>query len=99
MSFWWRRDRLADIILRLMRKPPSERGAFVIALRGTITMADVEAFGGIGKLTDALEWLGPHLSYVLDLFDTAVRTQLSSSAARAEPRNKALTESTSVKQV
>jgi hypothetical protein len=76
MSFWWRRDRLADIILRLMRKPPSERSAFVIALRGAITMADVEAFGGIGKLTDALEWLGPHLSYVLDLFDASVRAQV-----------------------
>jgi hypothetical protein len=82
MSFWWRRHRLTDIINRFFMQPPSQREAFLGTNAGTIVMKDVEDFGGLERLADALDLLKEDGRSVFGLLETAVRNSLQ--AARSQ---------------
>jgi hypothetical protein len=78
MSFWWHHHRLVEIILRFLKKGQSEteRSTFLESYRGAITAKDVEDFGGIERLANALNAVGEYRHSVLDLFDPSVRATL-----------------------
>lgn len=83
MSFWWRRHRISDLISRFLTKTNTseERAAFLETYRATITTADVEEFGGIGQLSDALDSLREHASPVWGLFEPSVRAEITRRTA------------------
>jgi cupin-like protein len=76
MSFWWRRHRLTDIINRFFMQSPSKKEEFINVHLGTITMKDVEDFGGIARLADALDLLKEEGHSVMSLLDQSVRASL-----------------------
>lgn len=76
MSFWWRRHRLTDLINRFFMQSPSEKDAFLKLNSGTIVMKDIEDFGGIARLADALDLLKDEGRSVLRLLDQSVRASL-----------------------
>jgi [protein]-arginine 3-hydroxylase / protease len=76
MSFWWRHHRIADIINRYFGRPVSKRGDFLQSHKGTITMKDVEDFGGIERLIDGFNSLGEYRHSALDLLDISARATL-----------------------
>jgi hypothetical protein len=76
MSFWWRHHRIADIINRYFGRPVSKRGDFLQSHKGTITMKDVEDFGGIERLIDGFNSLGEYRHSALDLLDISTRAAL-----------------------
>lgn len=76
LSFWWRRHRISDLINRLLAKDPAERAAFLESHTSSVTADDVEEFGGIARLADALALLRERSRDVVDLFDSDVRASL-----------------------
>jgi Cupin-like domain len=78
MSCWWQHYRLVEIILRFFDKVSSERerSTFLESYREAITAKDVEDFGGVERLANALNSLGEYRHYILDLLAPSVRATL-----------------------
>jgi Cupin-like domain len=78
ISFWWQHYRLVEIILNFFSKATSEkeRSTFLESYRESITAKDVEDFGGIERLSNAMNTLGEYPHSFLNLFAPSVRTTL-----------------------
>ncbi|HKX33396.1 MAG TPA: cupin-like domain-containing protein [Blastocatellia bacterium] len=87
MSFWWRHYRLVEIINGFFKNASSEkeRSTFLESYGGVITPKDVEDFGGIEKLANALNGLGERRHSVLDLFAASVRVTLPNTSSADAP--------------
>ena len=77
MSFWWRRHRVTDMINRFfLTQGRAEQSSFLASHAETIGMTDVEDFGGVTRLADALDLLKQNGGPVIDLLDQSVRASL-----------------------